>query len=65
MGCRDAATEVRRVLILLRRRYWNLYQQGKLCNKCYTTVVNEIQRLELVLEEYEYEEALKRWGLRQ
>ena len=58
----DVATEIRRILILMRRKLRDKYQSKKICEKCYNEFLNIILDLELKLEEYEYEEALRRWG---
>ncbi len=62
MECRDVVSEIRKVLILIRRKLRNLYQKKEICDKCYNKFLALIQDLELKLEEYEYEEALRRWG---
>jgi len=37
-------------------------QRELACSECYRKVLEMVEELEARLEEYEYEEALKRWG---
>ena len=62
MECRDVVSEIRKILILLRRKLRSMHQRKEICGKCYNKFLAMIQDLELKLEEYEYEEALQRWG---
>ena len=64
LKCRDddALCQIRRALLFVRRKLRELHQRGKICSKCYHTILNLITNLEIRLEEYEYEEALRRWG---
>ena len=58
MSTRDAVVaEVKRVLILIKRR-----AREELPKECYRKLLKLILDLEAKLEEYEYEEALRRWG---
>ena len=54
--------EVRRLLIVFKRKLNNTAQREEKCRECYRKVLEMIEELEARLEEYEYEEALKRWG---
>jgi len=54
--------EIRRFLIVFKRRLSNMVQRDPQCCECFRKVLEMIEELEARLEEYEYEEALKRWG---
>jgi len=54
--------EVRKLLIVFKRKLRDAMQRDQSCSECYKKVVELIEDLEARLEEYEYEEALKRWG---
>ena len=59
----DVDAEIRRILVLLRRMYREMRQRGRLCEKCYEEVINTILKLETLLEEREYERALRKWAI--
>ncbi|MEM1731128.1 MAG: hypothetical protein QXY26_08395 [Ignisphaera sp.] len=61
MSVCSPADEVRRLLIVFRRKLLAL-KQRKEYTECIDVVMDIIAELEARLEEYEYEEALKRWG---
>jgi hypothetical protein len=54
--------EVRRLLVVFKRKLRDASQREPSCSDCYRKVLEMIGELEARLEEYEYEEALKRWG---
>lgn len=54
--------EIRKLLIVFRRKLSAAGQREPACSECYRKVLEMIEELEARLEEYEYEEALKRWG---
>jgi len=54
--------EVRRLLVVFKRKLRDAMQRDQSCSECYKKVLRMIEELEARLEEYEYEEALKRWG---
>jgi len=54
--------EIRRFLIVFKRRLSSEAQRDPQCCECFRRVLDVIEELEARLEEYEYEEALKRWG---
>ncbi|MEM1606392.1 MAG: hypothetical protein QXW41_09130 [Fervidicoccaceae archaeon] len=62
MSVCSPADEVRRLLIVFRRKLLALKQRSTECIECIDMVIGIIAELEARLEEYEYEEALKRWG---
>ncbi len=63
--CRDVVdSELRKVFILIRRTLRYLHQRRKICSNCYNKFLAMILELELVLEEHEYEEALRRWRIK-
>ena len=54
--------EIRKFLIVFRRKLSVASQREPDCANCYKKVLQMVEELEARLEEYEYEEALKRWG---
>jgi len=54
--------EIRKFLIVFKRKLSAMSQREPACSECYRKVLEMIEELEARLEEYEYEEALKRWG---
>jgi len=54
--------EIRKFLIVFKRRLSAMGQRDSACSECYRKVLEMVEELEARLEEYEYEEALKRWG---
>jgi hypothetical protein len=54
--------EIRKFLIVFKRRLSAASQREPSCSECYKKVLQMVEELEARLEEYEYEEALKRWG---
>lgn len=54
--------EIRKFLIVFKRKLSATSQREPSCSECYRKVLEMIEELEARLEEYEYEEALKRWG---
>jgi len=54
--------EIRKFLIVFKRKLRDASQREPSCSECYKKVLQMVEELEARLEEYEYEEALKRWG---
>lgn|GEM_PF-3871272 len=48
-------------MIVFKRRFRGVSREPS-CSECYREVLQMIDKLEARLEEYEYEEALTRWG---
>ena len=47
---------------MFKRKLFAVSQKDLGCSECYKKVLRMIEELEARIEEYEYEEALKRWG---
>ncbi|NPA96394.1 MAG: hypothetical protein GXO32_02180 [Crenarchaeota archaeon] len=64
LQCRDgdALCQIRRMLILERRKLREMRQREEVCSKCYNRFLSIITDLELKIEEEEYRKALRRWG---
>jgi hypothetical protein len=51
-----------KVFVVFRRKLSAASQREPSCSECYKKVLQMVEELEARLEEYEYEEILKRWN---